>query len=70
MSEIPSKRRHSTSLYIRVTPEHEELVKKAAELAGTSLSDWIRDRLAKVARREIAEAARYEAVAGKGGGEG
>jgi uncharacterized protein (DUF1778 family) len=62
MSESTSKRKHSTSLYIRVTPEHEELVKKAAELAGTSLSDWIRDRLTRVARREIAEAARYEAA--------
>lgn len=61
MSEKPS-RRHSSSLYIRVTPEHEELVKQAAALAGTSLSDWIRDRLVRTARREIAEAARYEAA--------
>lgn len=62
MSETTPKRRHSTSLYIRVTPDHEELFKKAADLAGTSLSDWIRDRLARTARREIAEAARYEAA--------
>jgi len=61
MSETP-KRRHSSSLYIRVTPEHEELIRQAAELSGTSLSDWIRDRLVRNARREIAEAARYEAA--------
>jgi uncharacterized protein (DUF1778 family) len=61
MSEKP-KRRHSSSLYIRVTPEHEELIRQAAELAGTSLSDWIRDRLVRVARREVAEASRYEAA--------
>jgi len=61
MTEKP-KRRHSSSLYIRVTPEHEELIRQAAELAGTSLSDWIRDRLVRNARREVAEAARYEAA--------
>jgi uncharacterized protein (DUF1778 family) len=62
MSESPSKRRHSSSLYIRVTPEHEELIRQAADLTGTSLSDWIRERLVRTARREIAEAARYEAA--------
>jgi uncharacterized protein (DUF1778 family) len=64
LSDMPEKpkRRHSSALFIRVTPEHEELVKQAAELAGTSLSDWIRDRLVRTARREIAEAARYEAT--------
>lgn len=65
MSEPSPKRRHSSSLYIRVTPEHEELIRQAADLTGTSLSDWIRERLVRAARREIAEAARYEA-AGKG----
>jgi uncharacterized protein (DUF1778 family) len=61
MSESTLKRKHSSSLYIRVTPEHEELIRQAAELTGASLSVWIRDRLVRVARREIAEAARYEA---------
>jgi uncharacterized protein (DUF1778 family) len=45
-----------------VTPEHEELIRQAAELAGTSLSDWIRDRLVRTARREISEASRYGAA--------
>jgi uncharacterized protein (DUF1778 family) len=68
MDTKPSKRRHSAALHIRLVPEHEELIRQAAELSGTSLSDWIRDRLVRVARREIAEAARYEA-AGKSPGE-
>jgi uncharacterized protein (DUF1778 family) len=49
------KRRHSSSLYIRVTPEHEELIRQAAERAGVSLSDWIRERLIRIARKELAE---------------
>jgi uncharacterized protein (DUF1778 family) len=59
MNETP-KRRHSSALFIRVTPEHEEMIKRAAELAGTSVSDWIRDKLIRAARKDIAEAARYE----------
>ena len=62
MDTKPPKRRHSAALHIRLVPESEELIRKAAELSGTSLSDWIRDRLVRVARREIAEAARYEAA--------
>jgi uncharacterized protein (DUF1778 family) len=61
MDKTP-KRRHSAALHIRLVPEHEELIRQAAELSGTSLSDWIRDRLVRTARREIAEAARYEAA--------
>jgi uncharacterized protein (DUF1778 family) len=48
-------RRHSSSLYIRVTPEHEEVIRQAAELAGVSLSDWIRERLLRAARKELKE---------------
>jgi len=62
MSESPSKRKHSSALYIRVTPEHEELIRQAAELTGTSVSDWIRDKLVRAARKDIAEASRYEAA--------
>lgn len=61
MSEKP-KRRHSAALFIRVTPEHEDMIKRAAELAGTSVSDWIRSCLIRTARKDIAEAARYEAA--------
>lgn len=55
-------RTHSESIRIRLTPDHDALIRQAAELAGTSLSDWIRDRLVRTARREIGEAARYEAA--------
>jgi len=41
-------------------PDHDALIRQAAGLAGTSLSDWIRDRLIRTARREIAQAGRYE----------
>jgi uncharacterized protein (DUF1778 family) len=53
MKEKP-KRRHSAALHIRLVPEHEELIREAAELAGVSLSDWIRERLLRAARKEIA----------------
>jgi predicted HicB family RNase H-like nuclease len=49
------KRRHSSALYIRVIPEHEELIRQAAERAGVSISDWIRERLIRTARKELAE---------------
>jgi uncharacterized protein (DUF1778 family) len=57
MSETTAKpkRRHSSALYIRVTPEHEELIRQAAELAGISISDWIRERLIRAARKEIGQ---------------
>lgn len=59
-----ARRRHSSSMFIRVTPETEEMIRRAAELSGASLSDWIRQALLRAARREIAEVARYE-TAGK-----
>jgi len=55
-------RTHSESIRIRLTPEHDALIRQAADLTGTSLSDWIRDRLVRTARREIAESVRYEAA--------
>jgi uncharacterized protein (DUF1778 family) len=55
MTERP-KRRHSSALHLRLMPEHEELIRRAAELAGVSLSDWIRERLIRAARKEIGQA--------------
>jgi uncharacterized protein (DUF1778 family) len=60
-------RAHSASIRIRLLPEHDALIREAAALAGVSMSDWLRERIVRTARREIAEAARYEA-AGKGPG--
>lgn len=55
-------RAHSSALRIRLLPEHDVLIRQAASLAGVSLSDWLRDRIIRAARREIAEAARYESA--------
>jgi uncharacterized protein (DUF1778 family) len=54
-------RTHSSALRIRLLPEHDALVREAAALAGVSLSDWLRERIIRAARRELAEAARYQA---------
>jgi uncharacterized protein (DUF1778 family) len=51
-----SRRRHTAMLNIRLLPEHAELFRQAAELAGVSLSDWIRERLIRTARKEISQA--------------
>ena len=56
MAREPERRRHSAALHIRLMPEHEELIRKAAELAGVSISDWIRERLIRAARKEISQA--------------
>lgn len=48
-----TQRRHSSALHLRLMPEHEELIRRAAELAGVSLSDWIRERLIRAARKEL-----------------
>ena len=51
---------HSATLRIRLLPEHDALIRQAATLAGVSLSDWLRERIIRAARREVAEASRYE----------
>jgi len=55
-------RAHSASIRIRLLPEHDALIRQAAALAGVSMSDWLRERIVRTARREIAEAARYQAA--------
>lgn len=60
--KMEENRAHSASARVRLMPEHDALIRQAAELAGISLSDWMRDRLIRAARREIAEASRYEAT--------
>jgi len=56
----PETRRHSRELRARLLPEQDELIREAAELAGISLSDWMRERLMKAARKEIAEVKKLE----------
>ena len=55
-------RAHSATLRIRLMPEHDALVRQAAALAGVSLSDWLRERIIRAARREVGEAARYQSA--------
>ena len=50
------ERAHSASIRIRLTPGHDVLIRQAAELAGVSLSDWIRERLIRSARKELSQA--------------
>lgn len=52
--KIPG-RRYDIPIQVRVTGELHDLYLKAAEYAGLSLSGWMRDRLARVAREELGE---------------
>jgi len=40
-------------LYVRAIDSEKELMEDAAQRAGMTLSDWIRDRLVKTAQREL-----------------
>ncbi len=55
MSEKEEKRAHSASVRVRLLPEHDELIRQAAEHAGVSLSDWMRLVLLKAAREELGQ---------------
>lgn len=50
---LAERRRHSTMLRVRMLPDHAELINEAAEHAGVSLSDWLRERMLIAARREL-----------------
>jgi uncharacterized protein (DUF1778 family) len=65
MARPKAERTHSSALRIRLLPEHDDLIRQAAELTGVSLSDWIRERLIRAARKEVAEAGRYQGPARK-----
>lgn len=43
---------------IRVEPDEKEAFEQAADLAGVPVSAWIRERLRRVARRELEDANR------------
>ena len=47
------KHRQDASIRIRLLKEQEELFRKAAVKSGLSLSAWVRDRLLKIARKEV-----------------
>ena len=46
------------NILVRVEPDEKEAFKDAADLAGISLSSWVRERLRRVAINELQEAAR------------
>lgn len=43
-------------LEVRLEPGEKEAFKSAADLAGIPLSAWVRERLRRVARKELEEA--------------
>ncbi len=49
------KRAHTASMRVRLLPEHDEEIRRAAEHAGISLSDWLRLVLLRAAREELGE---------------
>jgi uncharacterized protein (DUF1778 family) len=56
--KIEESRRHSASLRVRLLPEHDALIREAAEHAvrrtgSGDLSDWLRETLVTGARREL-----------------
>lgn len=55
MSNQPSKKNKDILLQVRITPEEKAAFSKAAEIAGASLSSWARERLRRMARRELEE---------------
>ncbi len=48
-----SARKYDKPLQTRVTAKQMELFREAAENDGRPLSNWVRDRLEKVAKREL-----------------
>jgi hypothetical protein len=56
--KIEESRRHSASMRVRLLPEHDALIREAADRAlrrkgSGDLSDWLREVLVAAARREL-----------------
>jgi len=56
--KVEESRRHSASMRVRLLPEHDALIREAAEHAlqrkgSGDLSDWLRETLVTAARREL-----------------
>lgn len=47
------KRRHRAQVNFRLTPEHDQLIREAAEHSGQTLTNWIRGVLVREARKEL-----------------
>ena len=53
MVKDAEKRAHSAQIHIRLTPEHDDLIRQAAEHSGQTLTNWIRGVLVREARKEL-----------------
>ncbi len=53
MAKAAAKRKHDKPLQIRMNEDLLALIQSASGKAGLSTSGWVRDRLARVARREL-----------------
>ena len=51
-------RLRNDKLLVRLEPDEKEAFQDAADLAGVSLSSWVRERLRRMAVIELQEAAR------------
>jgi uncharacterized protein (DUF1778 family) len=49
----PQKRRHTAQINLRLLPEHDRLIREAAEHAGMTVTNWIRGVAVREARREL-----------------
>ena len=56
MAKEAPKRRHDKPMQIRMNEELFDLIHLASEKSGLTASGWVRDRLARLARRELREA--------------
>ncbi len=55
MAKDAPKRRHDKPMQIRMNEELFDLIHLASEKSGLTASGWVRDRLARLARRELRE---------------
>ena len=56
MGDKEPKRAYNRPLQVRVSEEQYALFEEAAVLDGRSLSNWARERLVRIAKRELAKA--------------
>ncbi len=53
MATSEEKRAHSSQLHIRLTTDHDQLIRQAADHSGQTLTNWIRGVLVREARKEL-----------------
>lgn len=57
-------RQNSQRLHLRLSPELKALLLEAANVADLGVSDWMRDRLTRAARRDIRQAEDWKKTTG------